>query len=167
MGKMVMPIYGLRRAAVKFEQGLQFVICVGMLATVFYGVLVRYLPITGRQMAWTEEFTTLLLTWFAFWGAAAVQRKDQHFKVDQLLNLFPPSVRLGIATLSNILVIVFLLYVMFHASGLIQASWGDASIVMHFPKMLFPLALFLCNGLMVIYTVIDIVTPYRRLKNNV
>jgi TRAP-type C4-dicarboxylate transport system permease small subunit len=167
MGKMVMSMDGLKRVAVKFEQDVQFVICVGMVATVFYGVLVRYLPITGRQMAWTEEFTTLLLTWFAFWGTAAVQRKNQHFKIDDIINLFAPNLRLGITTLSNVLMIAFLLFVMTNAFGLIQDSWDDASVVMRFPKMLFPLVLFLCNGLMAIYTVMDIATSFRRLKNNV
>jgi TRAP-type C4-dicarboxylate transport system permease small subunit len=143
------------------EQWVLFVISFGMLATIFYAVLVRYLPISGTQMAWTEEFTTLLLMWFAFWGAAALQRKDEHFKVDIFINLLPPRLGLVIAVLNGVLMIAFLIYLMVYAFGLIQASWHQASIVMHYPKMLFPLAIFLCSGLMIIHIGVGVIVKFR------
>ena len=169
MGKRGMPVgrNDLGQKWVLFEQWVLFLISLAMVATIFYAVIVRYLPVSGTQMAWTEEMTTLLLMWFAFWGAAAVQRKDEHFKVDLLINLFPSRLRVGIATLNNVLMIAFLLFLMVNAFGLIQQAMGQTSNVLHFPKLLFPLAIFLCSGLMIIHIGIGMVMSFRRLKNNV
>jgi TRAP-type C4-dicarboxylate transport system permease small subunit len=164
MSKMGLPMdrNDLGKKWVLFEQWVLFLIAFCMVATIFYAVIVRYLPISGTQMAWTQEVTTLLLMWFAFWGAAVVQRKDEHFKVDMLIKLFPPRLRFGIAVLNNVLIMAFLLFLMINAFALIQQATGQTSNVLHFPKMLFPLAIFLCSGLMIIHIGISMIKSFRR-----
>ena len=135
---------------------------VSTVVVVFYAVLVRYLPITGTQMAWTEEVGLLILVWLAFMGIAAVHREGGHFGVDLLKIRLAPRLRLVVTVLTDVLSLAFLLFVTVNAFTLIRKTFGDASDILHFPKLLLPLALFICGCLMMIYSGRSLVASFRR-----
>ena len=136
----------------KIEEIVIVVLSIGILVTVFYGVLVRYLPITGTQMAWTQEVAQLLLVWYAFFGIAAVQRQNTHFNLDFIIKRFPRSLKFIITFAGYILSMLFLIFIAINSFSLIKYMIGDVSSILRFPMLLFPLALFLSCCLMIAYT---------------
>ncbi|MFH1651860.1 MAG: TRAP transporter small permease [Chloroflexota bacterium] len=134
---------------------------VGIVLVVFYGVLVRYLPISGKQMAWTEEVALLLLVWFTFFGAAAVHREGTHFTMNMLVDRLPLRPRMGIALLVDVLIFAFVMFVIVKAFDLIQSTMGDVSVILRFPRVLIPLGLFVGFCLMLLYCGRNIIASFR------
>lgn len=150
--------------ALKMLENSIIVICVsGMLITVFYGVLVRYLPISSSQMAWTDELARLFLVWMAFFTMAVAQRENSHFTVDLIRNKLPLRPRLALTLFIFILSCLFLVYIIFNSFKIMQISIGDKSPVLQFPLVLFSLALFSSTCLMFIYTILHTITVTKEL----
>lgn len=53
---------------------------------VFFGVLVRYTPITAKTL-WTAELARLFLLWAAFLGAGVAEGAGGHFRLDLIDNV--------------------------------------------------------------------------------
>lgn len=58
------------------------------LATLQVGT--RYL--LGQQFIWTEELSSMLIIWLTFIGAAGVERRCGHIRVELAEDIFPPRV---------------------------------------------------------------------------
>jgi len=150
-----------QRLGVNAESVILIAFSVGIVAVVFYGVLVRYLPISGKQMAWTEEVALLLLVWFTFFGAAAVHREGTHFTMAMLVDRLPLRPRKGVALLIDILIFAFVLFVILKALDLIQSTMGDVSTILRFPRVLIPSGLLLGFSLMLLYSARNIIVDFR------
>jgi TRAP-type C4-dicarboxylate transport system permease small subunit len=146
------------------EELVLVLLSAGVVFIVFYGVLVRYLPISADQMAWTEELSLLFLVWLAFISASTVQREDGHFKVDVLLKLFGGNIRVIITTIIHLLSAAFCAFVAQNAFGVIQSISGDVSTILRFPMVLVPLSLFTGSCLMVVYSIGLMVVNFKNLR---
>jgi len=136
----------------------------GMVIVVFYQVLVRYLPISSEQMAWTDEVARLFLVWMAFITMTVAQRENSHFSVDIISNKLPRRARLFLAIFIFILSCAFLVYIAFNSFILMQASMDDRSPILEIPLMLFNLAVFFSTCLMFIYTILHITRSIKDLS---
>lgn len=54
-------------------------------------VVSRY--VTASPLAWTEELATILFAWLVFIGSSLALKKNEHFAIDVVVNLLPPSAR--------------------------------------------------------------------------
>lgn len=50
----------------------------GMFVASTMQITIRYGLSDHMTLPWTEEFSRLVMVWLALWGAASVQRRDQH-----------------------------------------------------------------------------------------
>jgi len=134
----------LTRITDSIERAVVVVLAVGIVLTVFYGVVVRYLPLSGKQMAWSQEVAQLLLVWFAFMSVGMVQRKGAHFNVDLLRSRLSGVGRLVYDLIIGVLTLAFFSYVVVDAVRFTNSLVGSRSAVLQFPTMLYALPLVLC-----------------------
>ena len=152
----------LRRILILTEETVIIILSIGILVTVFYGVLVRYLPITGTQMAWTQEVSELFLVWYAFLAIAIVHRQSAHFNLDFIFKRLRGYLKLLVIIFVHILSLIFLIFIALNAISLIINTAGDVSNILRFPMLLFPLALFISCCLMIVYTCHNIIRSFKK-----
>jgi TRAP-type transport system small permease protein len=86
--------------------GLFLMLC--MLVSSALQVLVRYLFSDDVDIPWTEEFGRLAMIWAAFWGAAALQRLDDHIRMSAVYDLMPTAVQKTVRIFGDVLVLAVL-----------------------------------------------------------
>src|SRR5262245_58855420 len=70
------------------EASVSILLMLAMLVSSALQVFVRYLFSDNVDIPWTEEFGRLSMIWAAFWGAAALQRVDDHIRMSAVYDLF-------------------------------------------------------------------------------
>jgi TRAP-type C4-dicarboxylate transport system permease small subunit len=104
----------LRRAASNFVEGLLLVMMVVLCADVFLGVFSRY--VLHSTFTWYDEIARLLFVWIVFLGAAVGVRRSGHFRLQLVIDRFPPGWRRA-ADIFGVLAI------MLFGGVLIQQGW--------------------------------------------
>ena len=92
----------------RFEDWLALVLFWVLAAVIFYQFFTRYA--LNDSASWTEEIARYLLIATAFVGAAICVRKNNHVQVDFFYRLLPPKVNRVMATLVDVLRVLFLAY---------------------------------------------------------
>jgi TRAP-type C4-dicarboxylate transport system permease small subunit len=104
----------LVRAVANCVEGLLLVMMVVLCADVFLGVFSRY--ILRSTFTWYDEIARLLFVWIVFLGAAVGVRRSGHFRLQLLIERFPPGWR-RVADVFGVLAI------MLFGGVLIQQGW--------------------------------------------
>ena len=104
----------LLRAVANCVEGLLLVMMVILCADVFLGVFSRY--VLHSTFTWYDEIARLLFVWIVFLGAAVGVRRSGHFRLQLLIERFPPGLR-RIADAFGVLAI------MLFGGVLIQQGW--------------------------------------------
>jgi TRAP-type C4-dicarboxylate transport system permease small subunit len=139
--------WGLTEAFV----GLFFMLC--MLVASALQVLVRYFLSDDVDIPWTEEFGRLAMIWAAFWGAAVLQRADDHIRMNAIYDLLTPPLQRVVRMFGDLLVLLVL-------APIVWLGWETARNldIMHSISLGLPLSMFaypvpIGGALMMIYTV--------------
>jgi TRAP-type C4-dicarboxylate transport system permease small subunit len=104
----------LFRAVANCVEGLLLVMMVVLCADVFLGVFSRY--VLHSTFTWYDEIARLLFVWIVFLGAAVGVRRSGHFRLQLLIERFPPGLR-RVADAFGVLAI------MLFGGVLIQQGW--------------------------------------------
>ena len=135
-------------------------------ATVFMGMIFRYLPVgTGLLTLGAEELGNLFLVWLWLWAGAAIHRLDSHFKLTVITD------RVGVRTLSiitfinNIILVIFIVVLVKHNIQHFIGSLGVSTMGMEWPTALFVFPLLLGCPLIGIYTLIRLVLQIKRIMS--
>src|SRR5262245_10203135 len=89
-----------------------------MLVSSALQVVVRYLFSDNVDIPWTEEFGRLAMIWAAFWGAAALQRVDDHIRMSAVYDLLPSGIQKAVRLFGDIIVLLALV-------PIVWLGWGD------------------------------------------
>jgi len=124
-------------------------------------VLVRYLLSDTFDLPWTEEFGRLAMIWAAFWGAAALQRSDDHISMTIVYDLLPDVAKQSVRIFGDLVTLAVLV-------PIVWLGWESARSldIMHAISLGVPLSIFaypvpLAGVLMMLHTLALIV---RRLS---
>jgi TRAP-type C4-dicarboxylate transport system permease small subunit len=124
-----------------------------MLVSAGLQVAVRYAFSDDVDLPWTEEFGRLALVWAAFWGAATLQRVDDHIRMTVVYDLVRPGTQWILRVTGDVVTIVILL-------PLIWLGWETARglDIMHTISLGMPLSTFaypvpIAGFLMLVHTV--------------
>jgi TRAP-type transport system small permease protein len=141
-----MEWWGLSEAFV----GLFLMLC--MLVSSALQVLVRYLFSDDVDVPWTEEFGRLAMIWAAFWGAAALQRVDDHIRMSALYDLLPAPLQKAVRVFGDVLVLLVL-------APIVWLGWETArnldimsSISLGLPLSIFAYPVPIGGALMMVHT---------------
>jgi TRAP-type C4-dicarboxylate transport system permease small subunit len=81
-----------------------------MIINVSLGVFYRY--VLNNSLSWTEEMARYLMIWFAFLGMSLALKEEMHVGINVIIDLLPDKIRLLFKMLGNLLVMVFLLFLL-------------------------------------------------------
>lgn len=129
----------MRTAEIFVTRLLQFLVGVIMIGA----VLVNFANVVGRYVflhpfVWAEEVMQFLNIWVVMLGAAVITRNGTHLRMDAVYNLASPSVRRVLDTLTNLLALAVLLYVIVQSLQMIRmlAATGQRSVIARVPMNL-------------------------------
>lgn len=124
---------------------------VGFTATTFLDVTSRLL---GRQLPWLQEMTLLFLVWSLFIGAAAAQRRTEHFVLTAPGPDASPTRRKVSETISAIALVALGAIAVIYGLDNLSSSWSNRLPVTGWPLSIL-LAAIPTFGLMVIVFTIE------------
>lgn len=135
-----------------------------MLALFYVGtlqVVVRYAPAGALYASWTEELARLLMVWMTFWGAAMVQRLNDHMSVPLLYDLLPLLGRRILDVFGDLVILGVLLVLCYEGQRIAYRQLGQSTITLDVSIAAFAYALPVCGLLMLCCLVIDRVSRLR------
>ena len=142
-------------AAVETYVSLFLMLC--MLTSAMVQVLVRYLFSDLVDLPWTEEFGRLALIWAGFWGAAALQRADDHISMTVIYDLLPERGKLAVRLFGDIVTLAVLV-------PIVWLGWESArnldimnAISLGLPLSVFAYPVPVAGALMLLHTMALIV----------
>ena len=95
---------------------------VAMTAFVAWQVFCRY--VLNDSPSWTEQGAVLLMSWFIFLGAAVGVRENYHLGFDVLLYVLPKSGKRVLRMISDIVIFVFGVGMIWYGSQLVALTWN-------------------------------------------
>ena len=121
-------------------------------ALVVLNIICRYFFNMG--MVWSEEVATGCFVWSVFIGAIACFKRRGHVGVDIVVNMLPPALRRGIATLMDIILVVLNAYMFYLSVVFISKSYTKLTPVMGISSAYITTAVVIAFFMMTIYSVI-------------
>ena len=106
---------------------LGLIMVIVLLAQIFSRLL---MPV---PLAWTEELSRFLFMWFCMLGCVITLSRGQHLGISYLYDKLPEGPRRLCATVIQLLIVFFGLFVLVNGIALMEASGSQGSAVMRFP----------------------------------
>ena len=135
------------------EDTVSHFLLLAMLVSATLQVVVRYLLSDTVTMPWTEEFGRLVMVWAALWGAAALQRSDDHISMAVVFDLLPPKAQLGVRLFGDLVTLAVL-------APIVWFGWKSAvsldimyTIALGLPLSVFAYPIPVAGTLIVLHTV--------------
>lgn len=123
-----------------------------MLASAALQVVVRYLLSDTLTMPWTEEFGRLVMVWGALWGAAALQRSDDHISMSVLFDQLPPRAQLAVRLFGDLVTLGVLLPVVWYGWKSAVALEIMYTIALGLPLSVFAWPIPVAGALLALHT---------------
>jgi len=134
---------------IKIIEKLCFLLMAVMVVVTFAQVINRY--IFKGSFFWAEECTILCMIWVAFLGAAVAMRRNQHTRIDFLINLLPAGGKKFMEVLDYGIIAVFLAFLGWKTIPIMWQMTGIMTIGMKIPRTVLFAAVFSGCVLVVIY----------------
>ena len=135
------------------EDGISQALILMMLLTATLQVVARYVLPAELSVPWTEEGGRLMMIWAALWGAAALQRTDDHICMTAVYDAFGNVGKRLMLIFSDIVTLALLL-------PLVYWGWHNArvldimtSISLGIPLSIFAYSVPVAGIVMMVYTV--------------
>ena len=96
-------------------------------------VFSRYL--FSHSLTWTEELSTIIFVWLGYLGASAAVYKQQHLRIDVVLNLFHGLPKKIILIITDLITMAFCIIMIFPLIDVINnfASLGAETLILRIP----------------------------------
>jgi TRAP-type C4-dicarboxylate transport system permease small subunit len=135
------------------EDGISQALILMMLLTATLQVLARHILPSEISMPWTEEGGRLMMVWLALWGAAALQRADDHICMTVVYDALGNVGKRLMLIFSDLVTLAVLL-------PLVYWGWQNArvldimtSISLGLPLSIFAYSVPVTGAVMIVYTV--------------
>ena len=135
------------------EDTVSHFLLLAMLISAALQVIVRYLLSDTITMPWTEEFGRLVMIWGALWGAAQLQRSDDHIGMSVIFDLLPPRVQLGVRLFGDLVTLGVLVPVVWYGWKSAVALDIMYTIALGIPLSVFAYPIPVAGALIVLHTV--------------
>ncbi len=127
---------GVRRIALAVDRRIgQVVELIGAVLVLaetcilFAGVVSRY--VFNSPILWTDELATFLFLWLAMIGAVVALRRDGHMRLTTFANWVGPQWGGWLATISSLVLIVFVLEILVPAQQFLEVQRSTELITLH------------------------------------
>ena len=143
------------------EDTVSHFLLLAMLLSAALQVVVRYLLSDTLTMPWTEEFGRLVMVWGALWGAAALQRTDDHIGMTVIFDQLPPRGQLAVRLFGDVMTLAVLVPVVWYGWKSAVALDIMYTIALGLPLSVFAYPIPVAGGLIVLHTLSLIVRRVR------
>ena len=117
----------------------EFEIYIGTVLLVFMFILLnvqvfsRYL--FQHSLTWTEEASTIIFVWIGYLGASAAVYKQQHLRIDVVLNMFRGVYKKIVLIITDLITMAFCIYMVFPMIKVIKhlAKLHSVTLIMRLP----------------------------------
>lgn len=139
------------------EDGLGVLFMLGMLYSAALQVVVRYALSDYLTLPWTEELSRLLMIWAALWGAATLQRTDDHISMGVIVDLLPEKAKRWVRVVGDCLALAVLIPIAWYGwiSAFILADMYTISLGV--PMTVFMLPVPVATSLMILHSLVLVV----------
>ncbi len=124
-------------------------------------ILARYVLPSDISLPWTEELGRLMLVWVALWGAAVIQRNDEHICMTAVFSALGPSGQRVLLAISDLVTIVILVPITYW-------GWGNArmldiitSTALGLPLSVFAYSVPVTGAIMIAYSICLLIARIR------
>ena len=145
------------------EDGLGYFLMLAMIAASLIQVTVRYALSDEFTLPWTEEFGRLTLVWAAMWGAAALQRSDDHISMTIVTDLMPPGLQRAVRLFGDVVILIVLAVITWYGWQVARNLDIMSSIALGMPLSVFAYPVPVAGALMIIHTMLLMVRRVRGL----
>lgn len=144
----------------KFENFIVLVFLGMMFVILLFQIILRYF--FNHPLIWSEELARYLFVWVAFIGASFGVRDSSHIKLTVIFNFFSKKLRTVISASTNIVCILFFIYLIPDSIRLAADQFSVASSAIGLPMGLVFLAVPVGFVLMSIRLLIDTIGLFRK-----
>lgn len=121
-----------RKFFTNIDQYVSAVIFIVIMLLLFLQVVSRY--IFGHSFTWTEELSVLLFVWMTYLGVSSAVTHRKNLRIDALLNAVPFKAKKVLLILSDIIFIVFNIFLIFPFVQLIGTIGASKTPILGIPK---------------------------------
>ena len=145
-----------------FEDTFSQFLLLGMLISLTMQIGIRYALSDYVTTPWTEEFARLVMVWLAMFGAASIQRSDDHISMTIVFNLLGDRAKRWVRVFGDVVTIFVLVPVVWYGWETSISLNIMYTIQLGVPLSLFAYPIPVAGTLMIVHSVMLI---YRRLRN--
>ena len=100
---------------------------------IFMQVVMRY--VFHSSLTWSEELARYLFVWLVYFSVAYTAKRQAHIRIDAAIYLYPKALRPWIEILSEIIVLIFSIFIAITSVTVFQkiSASGQISPALHIP----------------------------------
>ena len=117
---------------VNIDQYISAILFIVIMVLLFLQVVSRY--VFHHSFTWTEELSILLFVWMTYTGVSSAVTYRKNLRIDALLNVVPFKVKKALLIISDVIFIVFNLYLIFPLLELIKSIGTSKTPILGIPK---------------------------------
>jgi TRAP-type C4-dicarboxylate transport system permease small subunit len=123
-----------------FEKYILFLLTLVLVVVVFIQVFMRY--VMDNSLSWSEELARYCFIWLIYIGISYAVKHKRHISVDAALLLFKDKAKIFISIISNVLFLIFCVYVVIYGYGIASQllAFGQTTPALQVPTGLVYLA---------------------------
>lgn len=144
----------------KFENFIVLSFLGIMFVILFFQIMLRYF--FNHPLIWSEELARYLFVWVAFIGASFGVRDSSHINLTVIFNIFPKNLRTVIRIITNLVCIIFFVYLIPDSIKLTIEQFSIASSAIGLPMGLVFLAVPVGFVLMSIRLLINTIKLFHK-----
>ena len=114
----------------RYEQLLEAIVLVLMIALtvlVVLGATFRYL---GNALTWYDEVASIGLVWLTYYGSALAASRGAHIGVPGLVNAMPPRLRVVATLFAEVVVLLFFVLLAYYGTQVMIVLQGEHLITL-------------------------------------
>lgn len=125
-------------------------------------VFFRY--VLNNALSWSEELTRIAFIWMTFITGAVAINQRRHLRIDTFINLLPERGRLIIDLAVHALILLFFLFLLFHAFNLAARTINTMTGALRWPRSVFFLPVAIGGCFFVLFSLRIVSEDILRIK---
>lgn len=121
-----------KKLITNLDQYISAVLFIVIMLLLFLQVISRY--VFGHSFTWTEELSILLFVWMTYLGVSSAVTYRKNLRIDALLDVVPFPVKKVLLIVSDVIFIVFNLYLIVPFVELIGSIGSSKTPILGIPK---------------------------------
>ncbi|MGG3914976.1 TRAP transporter small permease [Rossellomorea vietnamensis] len=151
------------------EKYILFFLTLVMVVVVFIQVFMRY--VMENSLSWSEELARYCFIWLIYIGISYAVKHKRHISVDAALLLFKDKMKIVISIISNILFLIFCVYVVIYGYGIASQllAFGQTTPALQIPTgvvYLAPPVGMALAGVRLIQNIINDIRTFKTFDNS-